>query len=138
MDADGKNRRQLTTHEDEMGAVHPVWSPDGTKILYSDQVGEQLEIFVCDADGRNQKQLTSLGKISTSAAWSPDGKWISFRVTNTAYWINPKERDKAYEDKEGDKRPVYVMASDGSNPRVIEVLRYQCAIDGSRAAWQPR
>lgn len=138
MDADGRNVRQLTTHEDEMGAVHPVWSPDGSRILYSDQVGDGLEIFVCDRDGKNIKQLSSLGKISTSAAWSPDGKWISFRVTNTAYWRNPKERDKAYEDKEGDKRPVYVMGADGTNPHVIEVLRYQCAIDGSRAAWQPK
>jgi TolB protein len=137
MDADGKNVRQLTTHEDEIGAVCPTWSPDGKKILYSDQVGEALEIFVCDADGKNQKQLTSLGKISSSPGWSPDGQWISFRVTDTAYWRNAATREKAYQDKEGDKRPVWVMKADGSQAQLLEVLRYQCAIDGSRAAWKP-
>jgi len=138
MDADGRNVRQLTTHEDEIGAVCPIWSPDSNKILYADQVGEALEIFVCDADGKNIKQLTQLGMISSSAAWSPDGKWISFRVTDTAYWRSAPERDKAYQEKRGDKRPVWVMAADGSNPHVVEVLRYQCAIDGSRASFQPR
>lgn len=138
MDADGKNRRQLTTHEDEIGAVCPTWSPDGKKILYSDQVGEALELFVCDADGKNQTRLSKLNKISSSPGWSPDGKWISFRVTDFAYWRNADTRNKAYEEKEGDKRPVWVMRADGSGARVIEVLRYQCAIDGSRAAWKPR
>ncbi len=138
MDAQGKNSRQLTKHENQMGAVHPIWSPDGSKILYSDQVGDKLEIFVVDADGKNVKQLTKLGRISTSAAWSPDGKWIAFRVTANAYWRNPEEMEKAYRQKKADQRPVYVMAADGSNPHVIEVLHYQCAMDGSRPAWRPR
>lgn len=138
MDADGKNSRQLTKHENPMGAVHPIWSPDGSKILYSDQVGEKLEIFVVDTDGKNITQLTKLGRISTSAAYSPDGKWIAFRVTSNAYWRNPEEMKKAYGEKKADQRPVYVMAADGSHPHVIEVLQYQCALDGSRPVWRPR
>ncbi|WP_128546377.1 TolB family protein [Larkinella soli] len=137
MNADGSGVRQLTRHEDEMGAVSPVWSPDGRHILFSDQVGEALELFICDADGSNLRQLTKLGKISSSGAWSPDGSQITFRVTEDAYWRSTDTRDRAYADKRADKRPVWIIGADGSDPHVIEVLRYQCAIDGSRAAWRP-
>jgi TolB protein len=138
MDADGRNPRQITTHENEIGAVAPTWSPDGKKILYADQVGEALEIFVCHADGSGQQQITHLNKISSSAAWSPDGRFITFRVTDNAYWRDTQTRERAYADKAADKRPVYVMRADGSNIHLVETLHYQCGIDGSRAAWQPK
>lgn len=138
MDADGKNMKQITTHEDEIGAVAPAWSADGKKILYADQVDEFLEVFSCDADGKNQKQLTSLKKISSSAAWSPDGRFITFRVTDFAYWRDSKTQNKTYQEKLGDKRPVYIMKSDGSEVQLLETLHYHCAMDGSRAAWKPK
>lgn len=137
-DADGSNRRQITYGTNEMGAVYPNWSPDGKRIVYANQVNNALEQFVCDADGRNIRQLTHLSKISCPAAWSPDGKWISFRVTDNAFWRNKELMEKTYKDKRGDKRPVWVVRADGSNPHIVEVLRYQCAIDGSRAAWKPK
>ncbi|MFB3784905.1 MAG: TolB family protein [bacterium] len=137
MDADGGNVRPISTRENELGAVVPTFSPDGTRILYSDQVGGALEIFVCDAQEGNPRQLTFLGKLSTSAAWSPDGRWITFRVTESAFWRDTAEREKAYREKRGDLRPVYLMGGDGADPHVIETLRYQCAVDGSRAVWRP-
>lgn len=137
MDADGKNVRQLSQHEDEIGAVAPAWSFDGKQIVYSDQEGDALELFVHDIPTKQNRQLTKLGKISSSAAWSPDGQFITFRVTEDAYWRNITARDKAYQDKRPDKRPVWVVEANGKNPHVIDVLRYHCAIDGSRAAWWP-
>ena len=138
MNADGSGVKQITQHEDEIGAVAPAWSPDGKQILYADQVGEFLEVFKCDADGQNIQQLTRLNKISSSAAWSLDGKFITFRVTDFAYWRNIQTRDKAYEEKSGDKRPVYIMRADGSDIQIIGPLHYQCGIDGSRAMWKPK
>ena len=137
MDADGRNVRQLSQHEDEIGAVAPAWSFDGKRIVYSDQVGDALELFVHDVATKENHQLTNLGKISSSAAWSPDGKFITFRVTEDAYWRNIEARDKAYQDKRPDKRPVWIAGANGTNAHVIEALRYHCAIDGSRAAWWP-
>ena len=137
MDADGRNVRQLSQHEDEIGAVAPAWSFDGKQIVYSDQVGDALELFVHDVATKQNRQLTKLGKISSSAAWSPDGQFITFRVTEDAYWRNIEARDKAYQDKRPDKRPVWIVGTDGTNAHIIEVLRYHCAIDGSRAAWWP-
>ena len=137
MDADGKNVRQLTTHEDEIGAVTPTWSPDGSKILYSDQIGETLELFVVDRDGKNIRQLTHLAKIASSPAWSPDMKYISFRVTDFPYWRYPDSKEYVYREKQPDKRPVWVMQADGSNPHILEALHFNCALDGSRAVWKP-
>jgi len=138
MDADGTNIRQLTAHENEWAGVHATWSPDGKKIIYADQVDDALEHFVCDPDGQNVKQLTALGKAATSPAVSPDLKWISFRLCDEIYWRIPATSEKAHKERKADKRPVWIMRFDGSNPHVIEVLHYQTTIDGSRAPWKPR
>lgn len=139
IDTDGNNLKQLNAdHLNDMGAVGPVWSPDGQQILYVDQVKDRLEIFVCNADGSNVRQLTRLNQMSTSPAWSPDGQWITFRVTDNAFWREDKLREKTYQEKRADKRPLYALRLDGrSEPQLIEPLHYQCAIDGSRGNWQP-
>ncbi|AEI49993.1 TolB family protein [Runella slithyformis] len=133
MNADGTNRRQIVTNESEIGGIAPVWSADGKKIAYSMQVGDYAELFVCNADGSENKQLTDLKQISSSPAFSPDGKFITFRVTNEAYWRDAKKMKLTYDEKAGDKRPIWVINSDGSTPQMVEVLHYQCAMDGSRA-----
>ncbi len=137
MNADGTEVRRLTTHENRIGAVTPTWSPDGEKILYSDEVDGKLELFCCSQDGSNQKQLTNLRQFATSPAWSSDGKFISFRVTDYDYWNYPEAKEYAYKEQKADKRPVWIMRADGSGAQILEVLHYQCAIDGSRAPWKP-
>ncbi|MFN4145657.1 MAG: TolB family protein [Runella sp.] len=138
MDSDGKNRRQIIPNESEIGGIAPVWSSDGKKIAFSMQVGEFAEIMTCNADGSDLKQITYLKQISSSPAFSPDGQYITFRVTNEAYWRDAQKMKQTYDEKAGDKRPVWVVKSDGTMPTVVEVLRYQCAMDGSRAEWKPR
>jgi TolB protein len=140
MDSDGKNVIQLTQHESQLGGVGPVFSPDGKQILYCDDLDGQevTEIFIVNTDGSDRRQLTRLGKVSNSACFSPDGQWISFRVTNDAFWRDDARRGAAYRNKAGDKRSVWLMRADGSDPRPIEPLRYQCGIDGSRAVWRKK
>ena len=59
--------------------VAPAFSPDGKKIAFSSNRSGNLEIWVCDSDGRNAFQLTSLGAPTAgSPKWSPDGKQIAF------------------------------------------------------------
>ncbi|MCU0449362.1 MAG: hypothetical protein MUC97_05875 [Bernardetiaceae bacterium] len=137
MDTQGQNRRQVVPHESAIGGIAPVWSPDGRYIAFSGQAGEFAEIFRCQADGSGLTQLTSLKKISSSPAFSPDGQYISFRVTDEAYWRDAQKRDKTYQEKGADKRPVWLMRADGTEAQLVEVLHYQCAMDGSRAEWRP-
>lgn len=133
MDWNGKNPVQIIPNESEIGGIAPVWSPDGKRVAFSMQIGEIAEIFSCNADGSDLRQLTDLKQISSSPAYSPDGRFITFRVTNEAYWRDQQKMKQTYDEKAGDKRPVWEMNSDGSNARIVEVLHYQCAMDGSRA-----
>lgn len=136
MNADGTNVRRLTEHQNRIGAVAPVFSPDGSKILYSDTVDGALEIFSISVTGNRPQQLTRFGKMATSAAWSPDMRWISFRLTDEAFWIDPERSKAVYAENRADKRPVWVMRADGSDAHPLEPLQYQAGIDGSRAVWR--
>jgi TolB protein len=138
MDVDGSKNRMLTGKGNIFGGMHATWSPDGEWIVYADQVGDALEIFRIAPDGGNVVQLTKLGGACTTPAVSPDGKRISFRYCDEVYWRDAKTSERAYRERRADKRPVWVMGFDGSNPHVIEPLHYQTTIDGSLAPWRPR
>lgn len=132
------NKRQVVKEISRVGATFPDWSPDSKQIVYSYPVGPALELFVANADGSENRQLTKFGKVCTPAAWSPDGQWISFRSTDDRYWSDPKKMQKVYDEKPADKRPVWLIRPDGSDAHVVECLRFQCAMDGSRASWKPK
>ncbi|MBI1176261.1 hypothetical protein GC207_02350 [bacterium] len=139
MDWNGENKRRVVQTTSKVGATFPYWAPDSNQIVYSFPVGDALELFIINADGTGQRQLTHFGgsSICTPAAWSPDGKWISFRRTDERYWSNPERMKLIYSTKPADKRPVWVIRPDGSDATLIEPLHYQMAIDGSRASWKP-
>ena len=44
---------------------------------------------------------------------------------------------QVYAEKPADKRPVWVIRPDGTDATIVEPLRFQMAIDGSRASWKP-
>lgn len=69
MNADGRDRRQLTHHRarDE----NPDWSPDGTQIaFYSERVGN-AEIYVMNADGLQERRVTRDPWYNQAVRWEP-------------------------------------------------------------------
>lgn len=96
MNLDGSDQTRLTFKKGYDGG--PFFSPDGSKIVFraSRPVTEEemadyndlvenglvrpsaLEIFVMDADGKNMKQITQLGKASFAPFFHPSGKKIIF------------------------------------------------------------
>jgi dipeptidyl aminopeptidase/acylaminoacyl peptidase len=80
-------RRLTSTTAEELG--RPAWSPDGRSIAYF--LGEEPKYFaynqpkllVIPSTGGSSRSLTdSLDRAVTSAAWSPDGRFITFVVVD--------------------------------------------------------
>lgn len=75
MNHDGTGVVVLTDNEFEEGS--PTWSPDGARIAFHRYLTEfQSEIFVVDADGGNETQLTD-GLFARHPSWSFDGSRIA-------------------------------------------------------------
>ena len=53
-------------------------SPDGTKLAMVLSRSGSPNVWVCNADGTDFKQLTSSPEDESSPCWSPDGQWICF------------------------------------------------------------
>ncbi|MGD2027129.1 MAG: protein kinase [Anaerolineales bacterium] len=86
MDPDGSNVTQLTF--DEVNKETPMWSPDGSKIVYvadggPNQFGNDfdLDIWTMDADGQNQTNITLYPGNDYDPIWTPDGEKIVFVTT---------------------------------------------------------
>jgi Tol biopolymer transport system component len=106
MNTDGSNVRRLTNTPGYDGG--PFFSPDGKHIVYRawhprdtalatyrELLGQRLvrpnrmEIWIMDADGSQQHQITSLGGANFAPYYTPDGKRIIF----SSNYKNPHSRN---------------------------------------------
>jgi TolB protein len=72
MNSDGNNVRQLTFSQNR-SEVTPMWSNDGTHIVYVSIRGVYLdyELYMMNADGTGQQRLTYNDFQDSSPAWMP-------------------------------------------------------------------
>jgi len=131
MDLDGSNVRRLT---DEIGYDGgPFFSPDGSKIIYRARHPEDpaeiedyqallagglirprmLEVWVMDADGSNQRQITDLGAAAFAPFFHPSGERIIFS-TNSG-------------DPSGREFDLWMVNLDGSG---LEQITFSGGFDG--------
>lgn len=75
--------RQLTETAD--GAYDPVWSPDGSRIAYTGRVKGQHDIWVINADGSGEVQITRQGSCR-APCWSPNGQTVAFLAADGSYF----------------------------------------------------
>jgi len=130
MKIDGTNLKRLTTQPGYDGG--PFFSPDGKKIIYrawhpSDTAltnyqsllkqrlvrPNRMEIWMMNADGSDQHQITNLGGANFAPFFTPDGTRIIF----SSNYKNPRSRD--FE--------LYLVNLDGSG---LEQVTFHPEFDG--------
>ena len=94
----------------------PDWSPDGDRIAY---VADD-DLWVMDADGSDQVNLTHSANSEFGAAWSPRGGWIAFTGSG-----GPVPAGQRY---------VQVVRPDGSGRHVVAPTP---GLLQAVPAWQP-
>jgi Tol biopolymer transport system component len=118
MNADGTDMKRLTDTPGYDGG--PFFSPDGTQIVYrawhpTDTAltnyqsllaqhmvrPNRMEIYVMNADGSNQRQITNLGGANFAPFFTPDGKRVIFSSNHK----NPRSRNF----------DLYLVDADGAN-----------------------
>jgi len=107
MDPDGSNSQQLTETPDPLNSDNPVWSPDGSKIVFDTNRSGPVELWVMDADGADPAPLvaTSGGPASWQPVFTPPSEPIptvsEWGVTATALlllvsgWVVLHRRSRA-------------------------------------------
>jgi TolB protein len=110
MDADGSNLKQLTHFPNDTTAqwhsYHagpPCWEPNRNLISYISRQKGKHNIFTMKPDGTNVTQLSTDTLSEGWHAWSPDGEWLAFDVSN----------------KEGYKFNIYLRKRDGSDQKKL-------------------
>src|SRR5262245_5411855 len=79
--------------------AYPHWSRDGSRILFQSNRAGTWQLFVMNADGSHETQLTRGDSNNDRADWSPDNRTIAF-----------------VSDRDGNEE-IYVMAADGTGAR---------------------
>ena len=118
MNADGKERRNLTGDTHLTKNQHPTWSPDGSKIAFHSQhifEGDlRYQIYAITAEGENLERLTEEGN-NSDPAYSPDGAKIAF-----------------VSQRNGDSH-IFLMETNGNNP--VKLTNTPPGVDNILPSW---
>jgi hypothetical protein len=92
-DEDGQESKLTGGQADDLS---PAWSPDGARIAFESTRDGNSEIYVMNADGSNQVNVSNHPAYDGAPAWSPDGTMIAF------------------ESLRDGQEEIYLMNADGS------------------------
>ncbi|MEE9580034.1 MAG: DPP IV N-terminal domain-containing protein [Nitrosomonadaceae bacterium] len=96
MKADGSAKAKLTTDGSFKGP--PMWSPRGDRIAYTSNLTGNIEVYVINIDGHDNRQITTghspKYSVETRVTWHPDGERLyyqalTFPIPERTYTIIP-------------------------------------------------
>jgi TolB protein len=106
MAPDGTSQQLVAGANHSGGNFSPAVSPDGKRILFHSNRDGNMEVYVIDADGLNEQNLTKDPSNDITASWSPDGSKIIFASDRSGiyqiYTMNPdgSEVNSLYGEKD--------------------------------------
>lgn len=89
----------------------PVVDVSGAEIAFASNRTGTMQIWLMDATGGQQRQLTNLPAGACQPNWSPDGKMLVF--------ISPCEGKSLYHEKAS----IYTISVDGTNPQPLPITQ---------------
>jgi len=99
-DSDARRAIKITSGKTE-GDDGVAFTPDGKRIVYTSSTTGDQDIWVMNADGSDQRQLTRNARRSSGSVVSPDGRYIVFASTRTG------------------ERHIWRINIDGSDPKQL-------------------
>ena len=119
---DGAGQVQLTTDPPPVSNSQPAWSPDGTRIAFTSNRDGNDEVYLMNADGTAQADLTNDPAADSKPAFSPDqGTKVVFQS-----------------DRTGDEEIYWTQVPNGSPLQIAlqSDLTFNAASD-AEPSWQP-
>lgn len=142
--SDIKGEKPVLLTKDAKFKYHPAFSLKGDKIVFAKTENSRRHIWVMDADGQNQRNVTDMESIDVAPSFSPDGEHILFasdkikddnfelflsdlegkkltQITNnpgldTNPCFSPDGKKIAFVSNRSGSQQIWVIQSDGSNP----------------------
>lgn len=114
--------RNLTAAGSSNPKMHPTWSPDGSRIAYTEAKGVTLNVRVIACDGGTPVAITENVYTNAAPVWSPDGRRLAF--------VSSREGATRSERARGD---IWLMDADGGN--AVNLTRHPD--EDNYPAWAP-
>lgn len=143
--------------DDNVSKADVEYSPDGTKIAYTQTVSSTVQVFTANADGTNPLQITSSSEHTYTPSWSPDGTKILYgqavsgsvriyrmnadgtsqtELTSSASYYDPEyspDGTKIVALLDASDDEVVIMNADGSS--IVNLTNN--SVNEQKASWSP-
>jgi Tol biopolymer transport system component len=93
----------------------PIWSPDGTKLAFTSNMGGDWSLYTANMDGSDPHQLMYNTGDDARIRWSPDGEQVVFTLEH------------------GPQHQFFIVSADGTNRRI-----FAGQIASPNPQWRPR
>lgn len=97
---DTAETQRMTFHPEAMD-VWPQWSPDGSQMLFHSERDGNSEIYIMNADGTNQRNISNNPALDRVPRFTADGEQVVFRS-----------------ERNGDSE-IFIMNVNGRNPQPL-------------------